>query len=140
MFQGPVGPYAPPRYEAYGQPKRSSKTVWYVLGGIAALLVVGVIALAVWGMSLVEEEVSFILEKHPAVVKALGPNPDCEMDLKRSMNDERYDWFYYRCSGPSGKGVAVVHTESTGPNAEEELVEGTLELDDGRKIKLDVER
>ncbi len=100
------------------------------------MLMVLFIAFAVWGMSLVDEEVSTLLERHPEVVKALGSDADCSMDYPKSMADKRYDYFYYACSGSKGKGMAIVHTESTGPNAEEELVEGTLEMAGGTSVKL----
>lgn len=135
-MQPGFGPYAPPGFDGYPAPPKDNRRLWYTLGGVGLTFLALLVALAVWGLSLVDEEASSLLEKHPEVVKALGTGSHCSMDYSKSMADERYDYFYYACAGPKGKGMAIIHTESTGPNAEEELVEGTLEMPDGTSVEL----
>lgn len=135
-MQPGFGPYAPPRFDGYPPRQKNSNRIWFVLAGVGAVFLALFVALIVWGISLVDEEASALLEKHPDVVAAIGPGGDCEMDLGKSMADERYDYFYYECSGPKGKGTAIIHTESTGPDAAEELIDGTLEMSNGTTVKL----
>lgn len=130
----PGNPYAAPGF--YGPPPRRSRKVWIGVAIVGALLVIGVVALGVFGLTLVDEEASRMLEQHPQVEKALGSAPDCKMDWASSMKDERYDYFHYVCTGSKGKGRAVIHTEPDGPEQKESLVDGTLSVEGGATITL----
>jgi hypothetical protein len=120
----------------YGPPRpRSQRWVWGALG-IGAVVVAGSCGTClVAGGALLEEEVCAELGRQPAVVDRLGPELDCELAWIASMDDERMDYFHYRVTGARGSGVAVLHTEATGPGAVEELVAGELRIG-GERIEL----
>jgi hypothetical protein len=83
---------------------------------------------AVAGNLMLTDEVCAALEKEPVAVEQFGSGMDCSMDWTATMNDERMDYFHYEVVGPTATGMAILHSEATGPDATEEIVAGVLEV------------
>lgn len=139
---GPHNPFSPPAQPpmpppGYGyhppRPKSSNRLVLGCFLGGGAVFVVGLIALTVIGMGMVDEEVEAELKVNPVVVNHLGAVERCEQAWLRSMNDDRFEYFHYDCYGDKGDGKLEIHSEPDGPGASEVIIDGTLMLPDGTR-------
>ena len=97
------------------------------------MVVLGLIALTIFGMGIVEEEVSAELETNPVVTQHLGTIHACELAWGRSMQDDRQDFFHYDCHGDKGDGKLEIHSESLGPGDAEQIIEGVLVMPTGER-------
>lgn len=99
------------------------------------LFIVGVIALAVFGLQLTAEQVGEKLADHPAVVEAVGEVQAFEGNLWRSADDPDPDLFYYDITGSKGRALVAVKSESVSAE-EEKILFAELILPSGERVVL----
>jgi hypothetical protein len=128
-----MNPFAPPG-QLPAAPSRRGLVGCVVVSVV--VFVSALVGLIIWGLHLVEKEVTAELRDNPVIQQRLGAPVACEADWLRSAADERMEYFHYSCEGQSARGRAVVHSEASGPNGEERIVDGTLELSDGARVPL----
>ncbi|NVB38622.1 hypothetical protein G6O69_12345 [Pseudenhygromyxa sp. WMMC2535] len=138
--QPPQGYGQPP--QSFGQPPQGRDSGKRTLT-IILVVVVGCVGLVgscvALGTSMLQSEVCDALSEDPIVVRQLGEDLECDLDWEATAEDERPEYFHYKVVGTRGKGVAIVDTESTGPDATEEIVDGVLDLESGRAFALGLE-
>jgi len=86
--------------------------------------------------AMITSEVTLAVRKDPAAQEHLGTVRECKEKFWASMMDPRPEHMHYACEGTKGTAIAEVHTESTGPNASEEIVSGELVLANGERVPL----
>ncbi len=101
--------------------------VLIAVGGCAAVLG----GLSWFGLSALEQEMCAGVEAEAVVLEHLGRVTDCEVEMMRSLGDEA-DVMYFELTGTKASGSAVVEYDSDLEN----IVGGTLTLDDGRTFEL----
>ncbi len=121
-------------------PSRVDRGASNAKAGCAIAILVGlgscVGAAAFFGMGLVEEELLVDLQRNPVIQEQIGTIESLELDWGKSTDDERVDFFWYDIAGDRGHGVVEAHSESTGPDMTEELVDGRLTMANGEVFDL----
>lgn len=87
------------------------------------------------GRSEIEKEIRAALEHDPVVEEHVGTITVLRWELLKSAAAEGEDVQVYRIEGTKGKGYARVESVTNFVGAEE-ILSGTLELDDGRTFEL----
>ena len=100
------------------------------------LMFLGCSGLVMVGMGVVEVEVEAALKENPVVVKHLGEVAGCDLSWARSIADDRFDYFHYNCRGTLSEGRLEVHSEATGVDGAEEIVDGVLVMPGGERYDI----
>ena len=121
------GPAGPRPNNPYAPPKNTGNRNALIVVLVGVVVLVGLVgSCAGLGVSILSSEVCDELADQPVVVEQLGDNLECSMAWGPTTDDSRMDYYHYEVTGSRGQGVAIVHTEPTGPDASEELVDGEL--------------
>ncbi len=115
---------------------KSNRLLIGCLFGFAAALFLAFLGIAIIGMNMVTEEVQAALSENPVVSRHIGTVQSCEHSELRSMMDQRMSWFHYECVGETGTAKFEIHSEATGEDDAEEIVEGVLILPSGERHDL----
>lgn len=106
--------------------------------GTAFVLVTVACGLVYWfGARIWQEQVRTQLEESAVVRDHVGLPLHCEVDWTASFADPDQDVFVFRLSGPGGEARARLRLK-TRDDGSEQVLGGTLELPDGRRLELDV--
>ena len=120
------------------RPPSSSRIVW-IVGGIAALLLVAVAVSAAlafgFGMKVLNEQVRVELRDNPVIRARIGEPGPLELDFMGTAADPGDDVFVFRVEGPLGRGRVTANL-ATREDGTEEVTGGTLRLDSGEEFGL----
>lgn len=117
--------------------RQRGRALWWVLGGLVALLVlvVGlVVGAGFWAVNLLKSELQATLQDAPAVQEHIGTIDSLSIDFGATAQAGRENYFILDVAGERGRGVvrAVFFTGMQ----EGALGGGELELEDGRILPL----
>lgn len=129
-------PYSP-LPDPYG-PRRSSggSALWLMLGGGGILLLLlccgGGVGLLLMVRSMMTAEVKSQLRDNPKLREHVGELETVELDFAGSIAEDDDNTFKYNIRGSKGSGeLTVVESDD-----DETIVEATLRLPDGTKVKI----
>ncbi|HET9033231.1 MAG TPA: hypothetical protein VFN25_10025 [Dokdonella sp.] len=115
---------------------RRSRTPW-IIGGIVALvmlLLVGAAASLAWfGINTFNDQAYTAIRADRAIVDAVGKITDIRFDFEATGNAPGDEEFAYRITGEHASGLLVGRFVTINADIED-LREGVLTLDDGRRI------
>ena len=118
-------------------PGQRQRGAWQgvLLGAIAGMFAAAV-GLYLLVEAMINSEDTLAVRADPAAQTHLGTVRECTLQFWASGADPRPDHLHYACTGTQGDAIVEVHTESTGPNASEEIVSGELVLANGERVPL----
>jgi hypothetical protein len=133
-------PYATPQSFGPYAPKPSGSNLWaWVLLGVGGVAVVcccgGGIAVGMLGMNIISTEIGDKLRDNPKFREHIGELKDISVDFVASAAKDDEDTFVYNVKGDKGSGVVTVkHT--TDDDGNEQIVEASLRMSDGKQVQL----
>lgn len=121
------------------EPKHRRSTTPWIVGGLIALVVLGVFGavggLLWYGLGEFNAQADSAIRADPVIVEVLGPIRDVRLDFMATGEAPGAEDFAYRVEGERAGGLLVGRFVTIDAESEE-LRSGTLTLDDGRHVAI----